>query len=359
MPSRLSPTPTPRFHKRLASFLEDLEWVWIPSSLLLLLLITDALLWMAWSIKSLQQSLEAGRREQVAPPIVTVVDKALSQAFVELLPKTILPQDQINRVVLLASRQLAADLVNDPNGDKSYIFREWIRAWTDLPQAADRQQKSVAVLPYFKNALDVAIQALGLPADVTKMAREKISSLSEEGLSGVVKGFTGEVGKGLFEASRRLVGWGPSWTPVTVTCQRSDGRNASTPCPPVSVITQPHGISPGTQDRAPSFDVQFGPDQYQVRSQEQFKAISEARMQFKTDMNSQLLLRAYTDRTGSEAHNRQLAQQRGDAIRAELMKKGVPASRIGVAAMAEQDLPVPTQKGVSALANRVVQIKVR
>ena len=64
----------------------------------------------------------------------------------------------------------------------------------------------------------------------------------------------------------------------------------------------------------------------------------------------------FTDRTGSPARNRVLAEKRAQAVADFLIAQGVPAQLIETTGVSEGDLPVPTDNGVPEPLNRSVSI---
>lgn len=70
----------------------------------------------------------------------------------------------------------------------------------------------------------------------------------------------------------------------------------------------------------------------------------------------QVRLVGFTDRTGSAAKNRVLAEARARAVADFLVAQGVPAQLIETAGITEGDLPVPTDPGVPEPLNRSVSI---
>jgi outer membrane protein OmpA-like peptidoglycan-associated protein len=64
----------------------------------------------------------------------------------------------------------------------------------------------------------------------------------------------------------------------------------------------------------------------------------------------------FTDRTGSPALNRTLAEERARAVADFLVAQGVPAQLIETAGITEGALPVPTEPGVPEPLNRSVSI---
>ena len=64
----------------------------------------------------------------------------------------------------------------------------------------------------------------------------------------------------------------------------------------------------------------------------------------------------HADRSGSDAYNLALSRRRADAVRAELVRLGIPANQIAVVAKGEAEPLVPTADGVREPQNRRVQI---
>ena len=70
----------------------------------------------------------------------------------------------------------------------------------------------------------------------------------------------------------------------------------------------------------------------------------------------QIRLVGFTDRTGSPARNRALAEERARAVAGFLVAQGVPPQLIETAGVIDGDLPVPTGPGVPEPLNRSVSI---
>jgi outer membrane protein OmpA-like peptidoglycan-associated protein len=64
----------------------------------------------------------------------------------------------------------------------------------------------------------------------------------------------------------------------------------------------------------------------------------------------------HTDRVGSAARNRALAEARARAVADFLVAAGVPGALIEAAGLGEDDLPVATDDGVAEPLNRSVAI---
>ncbi|MGA3400327.1 MAG: OmpA family protein [Acetobacteraceae bacterium] len=67
----------------------------------------------------------------------------------------------------------------------------------------------------------------------------------------------------------------------------------------------------------------------------------------------------YTDTSGTPQYNMGLSIRRADAVKAELVKDGVPAAAIGTQGFGETHLLVPTGAGVREPQNRRVEIVIR
>ena len=67
----------------------------------------------------------------------------------------------------------------------------------------------------------------------------------------------------------------------------------------------------------------------------------------------------YTDTSGTPQYNMGLSIRRADAVKAELIKDGVPAAAIATQGFGETHLLVPTGAGVREPQNRRVEIIVR
>jgi OOP family OmpA-OmpF porin len=74
------------------------------------------------------------------------------------------------------------------------------------------------------------------------------------------------------------------------------------------------------------------------------------------DINRQTRLRVtvdgYADRSGPDAYNDRLSEQRAEAVKRELVAAGVPAGRVQTRAHGERDLAVPTPDGTVQPENR-------
>lgn len=76
----------------------------------------------------------------------------------------------------------------------------------------------------------------------------------------------------------------------------------------------------------------------------------------KAGSTTRINLTGHADRSGSAQYNLRLSQRRADAVKAELVKLGVPAGDITTVAKGESDPLVPTADGVREPRNRRVEI---
>ncbi len=71
---------------------------------------------------------------------------------------------------------------------------------------------------------------------------------------------------------------------------------------------------------------------------------------------ARLQLSGFTDRSGSAAYNVRAARKRAEGVRAELIKRRVPAGAMTIASHGEERSLVPTEDGVREVQNRRVEI---
>ena len=67
----------------------------------------------------------------------------------------------------------------------------------------------------------------------------------------------------------------------------------------------------------------------------------------------------HTDAVGSSTFNDELARKRADAVKAMLIRRGVPADDIVAVGRGKRELLVPTPDGIAEPRNRRVEIVVR
>ena len=86
--------------------------------------------------------------------------------------------------------------------------------------------------------------------------------------------------------------------------------------------------------------------------------LDQAVAAWRASPGSRLIVSGNTDRSGSEAYNLRASRKRADMVKAELVKRGVSPSAIGVVAYGESNMLVPTEDGVREVQNRRVEIQV-
>ena len=86
------------------------------------------------------------------------------------------------------------------------------------------------------------------------------------------------------------------------------------------------------------------------------KVVEEAAQSFLRTGSARISLVGSADRTGSAAYNEKLSARRADAVRAELVRLGVPADAIAIRAEGENAPIVATAAGVREPLNRYVAI---
>ena len=84
--------------------------------------------------------------------------------------------------------------------------------------------------------------------------------------------------------------------------------------------------------------------------------INQAASNAKTSNATSIKLTGHTDASGSEKYNMALSLRRANAVKAELVKLGVPAGEIEVIGKGKSEPLVPTKDGVREPQNRRVQI---
>jgi outer membrane protein OmpA-like peptidoglycan-associated protein len=92
-----------------------------------------------------------------------------------------------------------------------------------------------------------------------------------------------------------------------------------------------------------------------IRSDDQ-AVLDQAVAAWRTSPGSRLTLSGHTDRSGSAAFNLAASRKRAQMVRDQLVKRGVPAGSISVAAYGEERPLVPTEDGVREVQNRRVEI---
>jgi len=95
-----------------------------------------------------------------------------------------------------------------------------------------------------------------------------------------------------------------------------------------------------------------------IRADDQ-AVLDQAAAAWRASTGARLMLSGHTDRSGGAAHNLGASRKRAEMVRDELVKRGVPAAAIEIAAFGEQQPLVPTEDGVREVQNRRVEIELR
>lgn len=115
--------------------------------------------------------------------------------------------------------------------------------------------------------------------------------------------------------------------------------------------------APGAPEPRPITSINFNKNSADLTPGGQVHAAAAAVMM--SDMKLvQIRIIGFTDRTGSPARNRVLAERRARAVADFLVAQGVPPTMIETAGVIEGELPVPTGNGVSEPLNRSASIVV-
>jgi outer membrane protein OmpA-like peptidoglycan-associated protein len=106
---------------------------------------------------------------------------------------------------------------------------------------------------------------------------------------------------------------------------------------------------------AKSFIVFFDFDRSNITAQAQ-ATINDAVAAAKAGNSTRITLTGHTDRSGSEQYNQALSVRRGEAVKAAMIRGGIPANAIVVIGRGESAPLVPTADGVREPQNRRVEI---
>jgi hypothetical protein len=114
-------------------------------------------------------------------------------------------------------------------------------------------------------------------------------------------------------------------------------------------------MAPSVQSEAGRFQVFFGFDSATLDAQGR-QIVAQAAEEYRRGGQTQVTVTGHTDTSGSAAYNLELSQRRADAVAAEMIRQGVPATEIETIGRGEEDLLVPTADGVREPRNRRVEI---
>ncbi|MDE2165773.1 MAG: OmpA family protein [Alphaproteobacteria bacterium] len=126
--------------------------------------------------------------------------------------------------------------------------------------------------------------------------------------------------------------------------------------PPVVPPAPPPAPPPAVAAPAPMTYLVFFNLNSAALTHEGRNVVAQAAVAFQQNAKTELRLTGYTDTSGSARYNVALSRRRAEAVRAELIRLGVPPGDIGVAWKGEADLRVPTPNGVRQAQNRRVEI---
>jgi OOP family OmpA-OmpF porin len=124
------------------------------------------------------------------------------------------------------------------------------------------------------------------------------------------------------------------------------------PPPAPQAAPAPAAPAPGIQR---SFLVFFDFDRSNITT-EADRVIREAAANSKRGSVSRINVTGHADRSGSDRYNMALSMRRADAVKAVLVREGIPANQIAVVARGESQPLVPTADGVREPQNRRVEI---
>lgn len=89
------------------------------------------------------------------------------------------------------------------------------------------------------------------------------------------------------------------------------------------------------------------------------RVVAAAAEAYKTSGQATVIATGYTDLSGPPAYNYKLSERRAAAVKAELVRLGVPATSIRTIGRGENDPLVPTADGVREPQNRRVEIQLQ
>jgi hypothetical protein len=119
----------------------------------------------------------------------------------------------------------------------------------------------------------------------------------------------------------------------------------------VQALPQPQVEGPGR------YQVFFGLNQATVPAEDR-PIIAQAAQDYLQGGRPRINVTGHTDTAGSAAYNLRLSERRAEAVAAELVRNGVPATDIVTIGRGEEDLLVPTADGVREPRNRRVEVVV-
>lgn len=127
--------------------------------------------------------------------------------------------------------------------------------------------------------------------------------------------------------------------------------NATPPAPPPA----PAPVAAPAPAPARTYLVFFDWDKADLTARAK-QIIAEAAANVAKVQVTRIEVNGYTDLSGTTAYNQKLSVRRADAVKAELIKNGVPANEIFAQGFGESNPLVPTARGVREPQNRRVEI---
>jgi outer membrane protein OmpA-like peptidoglycan-associated protein len=280
-------------------------------------------------------------------PPSTVSDKTKTAANDAFKGAPLTP-DEIRRLTELAVNELASDMAQDAGGETTRKIDEWVQAANSpTTSPGELAKKAAAIRPAIERALNSAIDLAGFPAEKTKAAKDVVVMVGKDLLSGAAKALGGEVAKDAYHLVRKMLVGYPDKQKVPATCNCSPCapcEKASLPPPPqVSTVT-----------------VYFRTNQSSVEHETQREQIWRARALYQQRPSERrLIVRAFTDTTGSATRNARLAMLRAESVRKALIEVDVPETQIEFVPIDTGILPVPVIGRQHIPSNRVVIVEIK
>ena len=158
-------------------------------------------------------------------------------------------------------------------------------------------------------------------------------------------------GSGVYAAHTFLIGFTKSFGAPPPPPVALAAAPVPPPAPPPAAAPTPAPVMP----IARSFLVFFDFDKSVITPEAQ-KIIEQAATAANTTRTVTIQLTGHTDTVGTVAYNMALSLRRGEAVKAALVKLGIPAAEISVVGKGKSEPLVPTGDGVREPQNRRVQI---
>ena len=141
----------------------------------------------------------------------------------------------------------------------------------------------------------------------------------------------------------------------TAYAQQAPKPAVPAPGTPMAAPKPTAPAAPAAQVEAAKFLVFFDWDKATL-TPEARRVIASAADEFKKIGSTRIVATGYTDLSGTPQYNLALSERRADAVKAELVRLGVPAAVITTIGKGEADPLVPTKDGVREAQNRRVEI---